>query len=283
MRAVAPMSAVLLLLLLPAPFAAGEAGKVQRMEFVSLPGGEYVRGDETGKGRENERPAGPVRVSGFEIGRTEVTVEQFRVFAEETGHVTAAERRGFVTDIDVAMGSLVRREGISWKNPGFRQAGDHPVVWVDAEDAEAFARWMSERTGRKHRLPTEAEWEYAARGGKSQRWAGTSDAGDLGEYAWYAANSGGATHPAGTRKPNGFGIHDMSGNAWEWCVDGFDPYPTSRETLVDPVGKDRSHRALRGGSWRVDAPVITTTYRNGYRPDYSHASIGFRLVREAGK
>jgi formylglycine-generating enzyme required for sulfatase activity len=276
------MSALLLLLLLSPPLASGEAGKVPQMAFVRLPGGEYVRGDETGKGRENERPAGPVRVSPFEIGQTEVTVGQFRRFVEETGYITAVERRGFAVDIDVSMGSPVRREGVSWKNPGFRQDGDHPVVWVDAEDADAFARWMSERTGRKHRLPTEAEWEYAAKGGESQRWAGTPDAGDLGEYAWYAANSGGTTHAVGTRKPNGFGIRDMSGNVWEWCGDGFDPYPQSRETPVDPAGKDRSHRVLRGGSWRVDAPVATTTYRNGYRPDYSHGSIGFRLVREGG-
>jgi formylglycine-generating enzyme required for sulfatase activity len=279
MRAVARLSAVLLLLLLATPLAAGE---VPEMDFIRLPVGEYVRGDETGRGRENERPAGPVRVATFEIGRTEVTVGQFGKFVEGTGHVTAAERRGWVTDIDVAMGSLVRREGVSWRNPGFRQEGDHPVVWVDAEDADAFARWMSERTGRKHRLPTEAEWEYAAKGGKSQRWAGTPEAGDLQEYAWYAANSGGATRPVGARKPNGFGVYDMSGNVWEWCGDGFDPYPPSRESLADPVGKDRSHRVLRGGSWRVDAPVVTTTYRNGYRPDYSHGSIGFRLVREAG-
>ncbi len=260
--------------------SAVEPGPVDSLAFVLLEGGAYTLGDETGLGRENERPARPVRVSPFEIRKYEVTVAQFAQFVRETGHLTSAERRGFVVDIDAGMGTLLRREGVSWKAPGFPQSQDHPVVWVDWEDADSFARWMSRRTGRTHRLPTEAEWEFAAKGGASHRWAGTPDESALREFAWHEANSGGVPHPVGTRTANRFGIHDLSGNVWEWCADGFEAYLPSAEVLRDPRGPEGPYRALRGGSWRVGPEVVTTTYRSGYRTDYSHGSIGFRLVRE---
>jgi len=254
---------------------------VTSMEFVLVGPGTFLRGDESGRGRKNERPARPVAVPAVYVGKHEVTVAQFDRFVRETGYVTAAEKRGWVVDVDPAMGKFSRREGITWKNPGFEQTGGHPVVWVDWNDANAFVQWLSGRTGRKMRLPAEAEWEFAAKGGRPSRvWAGTSTEGELGAFAWYDANSGGVPHPVGTKKAGDHGLHDMSGNVWEWCADPYETYRAPAGAMKDPAGSPGSFRVLRGGSWRVGASVATTTYRNGYKPDYSHSSIGFRLVFE---
>ena len=249
-------------------------------EFIYVQPGTFTQGDVTGHGRNNERPVHPVSVSGFYMGRYEVTVDQFRKFSEDTGYITSAQKRGWVLDIDVAMGTWSRQEGISWINPGFKQEGSHPVVWVDWNDANAYAKWLSSRTEGTFRLPTESEWEYAAKGGKTGSiWSGTSDEKNLPLYAWYDLNSKGTTHGAGLKNPNGWGIWDMSGNVWEWCQDGYTPYPVSQQTLQDPFVQQGELRVLRGGSWRVNSSIVTTTYRNGYKPGYSHSSIGFRLVK----
>jgi formylglycine-generating enzyme required for sulfatase activity len=267
----------------PAPGISGgdSTESLPNLELVFVKGGPFERGDTFGDGRANERPAHSVTVSDFYLGRHEVTVGQFRRFAEATAYRTRPEEVGWVIDVDAAMGALQKREQISWRNPGFSQDDDHPVVWVCWEDAAAFARWLSEQTGKRYRLPTEAEWEFAARsGGKREKWSGTSDR--PGEYAWYAENSGARTHPTGQKAPNGLGIHDMSGNVWEWCQDWYADYEPRPEVLADPQGPATGRfKTLRGGSWRVDRNVVRVTYRNGYKLDYSHSSIGFRLALSA--
>ncbi len=253
------------------------------MEFVYVQPGTFSQGDLMGHGRKNEKPVRSVTVSGFYMGKHEVTVEQFRLFVEDSGYVTNAEKRGWVLDIDVAMGSWSRQEGISWKNPGFSQEDDHPVVWVDWDDANAFTQWLSARSEGKFRLPTESEWEFAAKGkNPGNVWSGTSNVKELSRYAWYDANSQGVTHGVGQKNPNGLNIYDMSGNVWEWCLDGYSPYSSTIQTLLNPVVQQGELRVLRGGSWRVDGSIVTTTYRNGYKPGYSHSSIGFRLVKVPG-
>ena len=249
------------------------------MEFVYVKGGEFRKGDETGEGRSNERPTHGVKVSDFYIGRYEVTIEQFARFANETGHLTAPEKNGWVLDIDPSMRAVTRVKGISWRNPGMVSGSDHPVTWVDWNDAAAFAAWLSDRTGHRYELPTETQWEYAAKAGRGHRWSGTSDPGKVSRYAWYSLNSRGAVHRTGLLEPNFMGIHDMSGNVWEWCLDGYRPYPHTPNLLTDPVVLSGETRVIRGGSWRVGAPLVTTTYRSGYKPTYSHSSMGFRLVR----
>ncbi len=253
------------------------------MGFLRVAGGTYRMGDDAGVGRPNERPAHHVSVSDFYLGVTEVTVGQFRAFADATGYRTGPERAGWVLDIDASMSGWARREGISWRNPGFAQTDDHPVVWVNWEDASAFVRWLAERGGRPYRLPTEAEWEYAARsGGRAERWAGVPPGGDPDAHAWHAGNAGRRTHPVGTRRPNGLGLHDMSGNVWEWCLGGEEPYREAPGPLLDPLGASTGDfRVLRGGSWRVGPDVLRTTYRSAYRTDYAHSSIGFRVALPA--
>jgi len=105
----------------------------------------------------------------------------------------------------------------------FQNCGDDcPVETVSWNDAQDFISRLNQRTGKRFRLPTEAEWEYAARsGGKREKWAGTSSESELGDYAWYSKNSGGSTHPVGQKKPNGLGLYDMSGDVWEWCQDWY--------------------------------------------------------------
>ena len=238
------------------------------MEFVYVNGGEFSQGDETGEGRGNEKPPHKVKVTDFYMAKYEVTVDQFARFTSETGYLTAPEQNGWVLDIDPAMKAFVRKEGISWKNPGFKSGGDHPVTWVDWNDAMAFAAWLSRKTGRNYELPTEAQWEYAAKAGKGHRWAGTSTAQKVSQYAWHSLNSRGAAHQTGSREPNALGIYDMSGNVWEWCLDGYQLYHHTLNVLEDPVVVSGTTRTIRGGSWRVDVPLVSTTYRNGYKPDF---------------
>jgi len=267
------------LLLLPmSVLAADYVDPETSMEFVLVKSGEYVRGDQTGSGRQNELPAHNVRVTSFLVGKYEVTVDQFARFVDDTGYLTAPEKKGWVMDIDAAMGTFVRREGVSWRDPGFAQSGKHPVVWVDWHDAVAFAAWLSRKTGKAYSLPTEAQWEYAAKASGSERWSGTPRAESLTDFAWYGENSSQVTHEVGSLKPNRLGIHDLSGNVWEWCLDGYYGYRQAPHTLEDPIVKTGDTRIIRGGSWRVGSSLVTTTYRNGYKPDYSHSSMGFRLV-----
>jgi formylglycine-generating enzyme required for sulfatase activity len=256
------------------------ADQVTGTQFVFVKGGSYARGDWTGTGRENERPLHRVEIEDFYLAAHEVTVDQYRRFADETGYRTSAEVRGWVIDIGADMSRWEQRQGVHWRNPGFPQTGSHPVVWVDWNDATAFAKWLAEKTGKPYRLPTEAEWEYAARSeGKSERWAGSTRVDSLPRYAWYAANSDGVTHPVGEKLPNGLGLYDMSGNVWEWCQDDLAAYPTRPRPSRD--GGSRGSRVLKGGSWRVPPEILTTTYRSAYKTGYSHSSMGFRLALDA--
>lgn len=189
------------------------------MELIFVKGGCYKMGSTDG-GSE-EKPIHEVCVSDFSMGKFEVTQGQYAA----------------------VMGN----------NPSnFKQCGpDCPVESVSWNDAQEFIRALNQKSGRQYRLPTEAEWEYAARsGGKDEKWAGNNDESGLGKYAWYDKNSGKMTHRVGLKKANGLGLHDMSGNAWEWCQDWYNEAYYEDSPKDNPPGADIGEkRVLRGGSW----------------------------------
>lgn len=187
------------------------------IEMVAIKGGTFQMGS---NGNDDEKPIHTVMISDFYIGKTEVTQAQWIAI----------------------MGS----------NPSYFKGDNLPVEQVSWDDVQVFIDKLNAKTGKTYRLPTEAEWEYAAGGGENNRtvFAGTNDESNLGNYAWWGKNNNGTTHAVGTKKPNQLGIYDMSGNVWEWCSDWYsaDYYLNSPEN--NPKGPaSGSSRVMRGGSW----------------------------------
>jgi formylglycine-generating enzyme required for sulfatase activity len=238
-------------------------------------------------------PAGSGVARDFALGRFEVTTEQYRRFVESTGYVTVAEKTGGCA---TARG---RRDGASWRDPGFRHSpgGRHPVVCVAWQDAVAYTDWLSEQTGARYRLPSEVEWEHAARAGTvGPRFWGDEPAdacrhANVGDAA-RAARGGpiaGTPHPCSDGAPgpaptgrfdaNALGVHDMLGNVWEWTSDCW------RESPVDPAGDgtaatraDCSRHARRGGSFVSGVEEIRASARKAGRPPA--VAVGFRVARD---
>jgi len=241
---------------------------------------------------DGEGPVRQVTVDSFWIDPTAVSNLQFAAFVEATGYVTEAEQfkwsfvfAGFLPDDfpptqAVAEAPWWRKVmGADWRHPegphsDFRGRENHPVVHVSWHDALTYARWAGKR------LPTEAEWEYAARGGpKSQGYiyAGSDNPDDV---AWYADNSGGQIHPVGQKQPNELGLYDMSGNIWEWCWDwyGEDYYASSPSD--NPRGPTSgTRRVLRGGAFDTTPTITRIARRLGYYPSVRHEEKGFRCVQ----
>jgi formylglycine-generating enzyme required for sulfatase activity len=276
------------------------------MELARIPAGEFEQGSPlTEPGRaENEGPMRRVRITrDFEIGVHEVTNGQFRAFVEATGYVTEAERDvagGF--GIDFESGRVVQMSGIDWRNPGFpgfTPGDDHPVILVSWNDAEAFCRWLSEREGRTCRLPTEAEWEYAARGGTSTAWWSGDDAGGL-RRAGNVADASLAERmpvlepaaewddghpflaPVGSYRANPFGLHDVHGNVWEWCSDWFASDAYGGGPDEDPTGPAQGRiRTIRGGGWLNTPLRQRSAQRIYFHPRFRYCLLsGFRVVCE---
>ena len=267
--------------------------------FVLVPAGTYTRGSpkrEVGR-LANEGPAHRVRISRpFLLSRTEVTVREFREFVSATGHLTRAEIAG----VGGAENGHSERAGLTWRSPPFVQHDDHPVVEVAWTDVVAYADWRSTIDGLAPcytgsspapdcggwRLPTEAEWEWAARAGTTGAFSvGVSARGcepdaALAAVAWTCANSGGGTHPVGTRAANPWGLHDMHGNVWEWTADWFDEY--RRGEQVDPRGPAlESDKVIRGGGWGSRVADCRAAVRVDDPPDKAFDNVGFRLARTA--
>jgi formylglycine-generating enzyme required for sulfatase activity len=168
-------------------------------------------------------------------------------------------------------------------NPSRFPGEDHPVESVSWDDVQEFIRTLNAREwGGKYRLPTEAEWEYAARAGATTAYCFGSDARHLDAYAWYAANARGTTHPVGQRQPNAWGLHDMHGNVWEWVQDWYGTYPAA--PARDPQGPAAgSHRLRRGGGWHSDAHECSVAYRSTIKAGDCYSTLGFRLLRTASE
>jgi formylglycine-generating enzyme required for sulfatase activity len=240
----------------PAQLRVGAADSVNlssdvKLEMINLPGGEFTMGSNNSQW-DDERPLHQVRLSPFAIGKTEVTQAQWKA----------------------VMGN----------NPSRFKGDDLPVESVSWEDVNEFIKRLTQKTGLQFRLPTEAEWEYAARAGKNTEYSFGDDEKQLGDYAWFYENSGSETHPVGQKKPNDFGLFDMHGNVWEWCSDWYSNsyYEECKRqgTVDDPVGPSTgSNRVLRGGGWYGDAVSCRSAYRDGSAPGFRYGHLGFRLVR----
>ena len=157
--------------------------------------------------------------------------------------------------------------------------GRRPVINVTWDDAQTYVAWLSRMTGKSYRLLSEAEWEYAARAGTSSRYSFGDDESGLGQYGWYAANSGGKTHEVGEKLPNAFGLFDMHGNAWEWVEDCYGPYAQEPMNSSARTDGDCSRRVVRGGSWYYDFQKLRSATRDKNSTDNRFNSLGFRVGR----
>ena len=216
-------------------------------EMVFVEGGTFQMGSSSGQS--DEKPVHSVPLSAFNIGKYEVTQAQWKA----------------------VMGN----------NPSnFTGCDDCPVENVSWNDVQQYISKLNSQTGKNYRLPTEAEWEFSARGGKSSKGYTYSGSNDLNAVAWNTDNSGSKTHSVGGKQANELGIYDMTGNVWEWCSDWYGAYNSYSET--NPTGASSGqYRVLRGGSWNVNADYCRSAYRAWIIPDFGYNNFGFRLVLPA--
>ena len=317
----------LLICCMPLPASTAPLANSLGMPFVLVPAGEFMMGsDESPESLaktwpsyerkrftdlDDEAPVHRVRITKpFYLGQTEVTVGQFRRFLEASGYVPESVADGTgaygynpaYDPATTARGDAFegRNPTYSWRNPGFPQGDDHPVVNVTWNDAVAMAGWLSRSEGHVYRLPTEAEWEYAARAGTRTRYASGDDPESLLKVAnvfdadaapnwkkWegqaLAGHDGHAfTAPVGSYAPNAFGLYDMHGKAWEWTADWHDDHYYANSPVDDPKGPATGDvRVRRGGSWHTWSFYARSSFRNWNTPTTRYTLVGMRLVREA--
>jgi formylglycine-generating enzyme required for sulfatase activity len=229
--------------------------------MVAVKGGTFSMGGNDGES--NEKPVHSVTVSDFYMGKYEVTFAQYDVYCEATGK--------------------------SKPNDSGWGRGNRPVINVSWFDSDAYCKWLSQKTGKTYRLPTEAEWEYAARAGATAPFntgncLSTSQANYDGNYPYTGCSKGeytGKTLPVGSFSPNAWGLFDMHGNVWEWCSDWYDAGYYANSPRNNPPGGSSGAipvRVLRGGSWYSYALFCRVSYRSYGNPDSSYNYFGFRLV-----
>lgn len=213
-------------------------------KMIAVQGGTFQMGSEDGEF--DEKPVHQVTLSDYHMGETEVTQALY----------------------EAVMGTST--------NPSNWKGGKLPVEKVSWNDCQTFIAKLNQLTGKNFRLPTEAEWEYAAKGGQKSEGYVYSGSDNLDEVAWYSNNSSSRTHEVKTKKANELGIYDMSGNVWEWCSDWYGEYPSAAQT--NPTGPATgSGRVFRGGSWN-HATGCRTAFRNGVAPTFTSSHLGLRLA-----
>jgi len=226
----------------------GEVTNSLGMRFRLVRPGSFVMGaaPRDGEAAGDELPAHRVTITeAFYLGATEVTQEQY--------------------------------ERVMGANPSRFRGADLPVEQVSWLDAEEFCFRLSLLTGEDYRLPTEAQWEYAARAGSPTVYSWSDSPADAGAHAWFSGNSAERSHPVATRRPNAWGLHDTAGNVWEWCADCYGPYDAGPQT--DPAGPPAgAQRVSRGGAWFNAPPHLRASNRNPGSADLRHDGLGFRVV-----
>jgi formylglycine-generating enzyme required for sulfatase activity len=215
------------------------------LELLEIPAGSFLMGS---KERDSEQPIHKVTIQAFRIGKYPVTQGQY--------------------------------EAVRGKNPSYFTGADCPVENVSWHDAVEFCQKLSQMTGQRVSLPSEAQWEYACRAGSAGKYCFGDDVSKLGNYAWFLFNSSRQTHPVGQKNPNGWGVYDMHGNVWEWCADAWHANyrgAPANEIVWDSTEKNMS-RVLRGGSWYYNPGYCRSATRNKDQPGYGLNNVGFRVV-----
>jgi formylglycine-generating enzyme required for sulfatase activity len=266
------------------------------LDMVAIPGGTYLMGTSAGeKGRDaNEGPQHPVTIAPFWMAKFETTWDIYDLFSKQPGNsVKTAERK---PRVDGVTGPTP-----TYGDPTYYHPHDqHPALCMSQHAAMEFCRWLSFKTGKTYRLPTEAEWEWACRAGTTTAFSFGDDPAKLGEYAWFEANADDHPHKVGTKKANPWGLHDMHGNVEEWCLDSYEKdyakYPVDRPTFEPfaPLTAKRFSNVARGGSWSQLAEKCRSGTRDHSVPDWIRQDpnrpqsvwwltdadmVGFRVIR----
>lgn len=262
---------VVLTLLLPVPAFAIDAGTVfhdalangqQGPELIALPAGSFTLGDSLGRGNDNERPPRVVEIAQpFAMGRTEVTFADWQQYANATGKPLP-------------------------DNEGWGLSAQRPVIHVSWFAAQGYCQWLSKSTGQRYRLPTEAEWEYAARAGsQSYYWWGEQLDSNEDHPRAHCRGCGTSrqienkTAQVGQFAPNAFGLYDTAGNVWEWTASVFaSPYDGHEQQRAGLL--DNSPRAVRGGAWNSGPVYLRSSLRDLKQPQVQDYALGFRVLRE---
>ncbi|MDD2915183.1 MAG: formylglycine-generating enzyme family protein [Gallionella sp.] len=262
--------------------------------MVVIPPGVFNMGSpDSEDGRSNdEEPVHRVNIATFAMGKTEITRGQFAAFADKNSY-SAGDKCSTLEG-----GKVAERTG-DWRKLRYGQEDDYPIGCVNWNDAQAYTKWLSRKTGKQYRLPTEAEWEYAARGNTttSRYWGNnpdeacayanaadkTAQAQIKGASSWSVDNctDGFAyTAPVGSFKANAFGLNDMLGNAWEWTADSYHDSYKGAPADGSAWQGDGAKRVLRGGSWNNSPRNVRSAIRNSYKPAQRYSFFGFRVVRK---
>ncbi|HEU19923.1 MAG TPA: formylglycine-generating enzyme family protein [Deltaproteobacteria bacterium] len=275
----AAVFAVLFLLGMPFPICASDTTQqnaiIETIEknMILIPAGEFIMGGEAAK---NETPIHKVHLDAYCIGKYEVTFEEYELYCRETGYNLPVDPRVFLQPDPSMIGPKM------------------PVINVARGEAERFCQWLSEKTGKNYRLPTEAEWEKAARGGLNEKeypwgdeepWANRVYRANYGpglnqEFVW-KKDGYAYTAPVGTYPPNGYGLHDVAGNVWEWCRDWYDAAYYEKSPYRNPMGPDTGFRGvIRGGCYSSKAEHLRCATRLPLSPGTFDQLVGFRVARD---
>jgi formylglycine-generating enzyme required for sulfatase activity len=277
-----------------------EGGEEIQFEMIALPGGTFTMGspeDEAGRD-EDEGPQHSVRLSPFYLSSTEMTLDLFIIYYQET---MTEKKVQFGTEEPSADVDTISGPTPVYGDLAMGSDHDHPAVAMTWHNAVVFCRWLSEKTGKEYRLPTEAEWEYACRAGTSNLFGTVNEEEKLVDTTWYDENSDGLTQAVATKEPNAWGLHDMSGNVREWVYDFYSPEAYSRsvseDTVVNPTGPESGKvHVARGGDYSSFPEELRCSARAFEDPDWRALDpqmpksewwlpfmdiIGFRVARSA--
>lgn len=257
-------------------------------ETIPIQGGTFTMGCLVGRDTDcydDEKPSHSVVVSDFAIGKYEVTVAEFKAFIDSTNYQTDADKEG--SSYIWTNSAWELKSSVNWKcdvkgNVRSSSTYNHPVIHVSWNDAIAYCQWLSSKTEKNYRLPTEAEWEYAARGSNQSKGYLYAGSNNPNEVAWHDDNAEMTTHSVGTKKANELELHDMSGNTWEWVQDcwheNYQGAPIQGTAWLES-GEDCDGRILRGGSWSDYTRYVRSAYRYWLYPNMRFNNLGFRVAQ----